>query len=133
MSPASIVPAIDKLLERNSLKASDILAWEYNEAFAVIDKLMESYVNKDFSNANIFGGALAYGHPYGASGGIITLHLMKAMEKLMAEESEASENTNKKADIKKYDIEEADVSDKRYGVCAVAAAGGIGTAMLISR
>ena len=66
MSPASIVPAIDKLLERNSLKASDILAWEYNEAFAVIDKLMESYVNKDFSNANIFGGALAYGHPYGA-------------------------------------------------------------------
>ena len=133
MSPASIVPAIDKLLERNSLKASDILAWEYNEAFAVIDKLMERYVNKDFSNANIFGGALAYGHPYGASGGIITLHLMKAMEKLMAEESEASENTNKKADIKKYDIEEADVSDKRYGVCAVAAAGGIGTAMLISR
>lgn len=133
MSPVSIVPAIDKLLERNSLKASDILAWEYNEAFAVIDKLMESYVNKDFSNANIFGGALAYGHPYGASGGIITLHLMKAMEKLMAEESEASENTNKKADIKKYDIEEADVSDKRYGVCAVAAAGGIGTAMLVSR
>ena len=89
MSPVSIVPAIDKLLSRNNLKASDILAWEYNEAFAVIDKLMESYVNKDFSNANVFGGALAYGHPYGASGGIITLHLMKAMEKLMAEEEKA--------------------------------------------
>lgn len=53
MSPVSIVPAIDKLLSRNNLKASDILAWEYNEAFAVIDKLMESYVNKDFSNANV--------------------------------------------------------------------------------
>lgn len=138
MSPVSIVPAIDKLLSRNNLKASDILAWEYNEAFAVIDKLMESYVNKDFSNANIFGGALAYGHPYGASGGIITLHLMKAMEKLMAEEAEASENNINEAgimenNINKTDIKDADVSYKRYGVCAVAAAGGIGTAMLVSR
>ncbi len=147
MSPVSIVPAIDKLLSRNNLKASDILAWEYNEAFAVIDKLMESYVNKGFSNANIFGGALAYGHPYGASGGIITLHLMKAMEKLMAEEAEVSANNivdneagyndvdNKDWNIvvKDEDVSETDISETRYGVCAVAAAGGIGTAMLISR
>lgn len=147
MSPVSIVPAIDKLLSRNNLKASDILAWEYNEAFAVIDKLMESYVNKDFSNANVFGGALAYGHPYGASGGIITLHLMKAMEKLMAEEAEVSANNsvdneagyndvdNKDWNIvvKCEDVSETDVSETRYGVCAVAAAGGIGTAMLVSR
>ena len=147
MSPVSIVPAIDKLLSRNNLKASDILAWEYNEAFAVIDKLMESYVNKDFSNANVFGGALAYGHPYGASGGIITLHLMKAMEKLMAEEAEVSANNSvdneagyNDVDNKDWnivvngeDVSETDVSETRYGVCAVAAAGGIGTAMLISR
>lgn len=147
MSPVSIVPAIDKLLSRNNLKASDILAWEYNEAFAVIDKLMESYVNKDFSNANVFGGALAYGHPYGASGGIITLHLMKAMEKLMAEEAKVSANNsvdneagyndvdNKDWNIvvKGEDVSETDVSETRYGVCAVAAAGGIGTAMLVSR
>lgn len=147
MSPVSIVPAIDKLLSRNNLKASDILAWEYNEAFAVIDKLMESYVNKDFSNANVFGGALAYGHPYGASGGIITLHLMKAMEKLMAEEAEVSANNsvdneagyndvdNKDWNIvvKGEDVSETDISETRYGVCAVAAAGGIGTAMLVSR
>lgn len=33
---------------------------------------------------NIFGGALAYGHPYGASGGIITLHAVKALEKTRA-------------------------------------------------
>lgn len=147
MSLVSIVPAIDKLLSRNNLKASDILAWEYNEAFAVIDKLMESYVNKDFSNANVFGGALAYGHPYGASGGIITLHLMKAMEKLMAEEAEVSANNsvdneagyndvdNKDWNIvvKGEDVSETDISETRYGVCAVAAAGGIGTAMLVSR
>lgn len=147
MSPVSIVPAIDKLLSRNNLKASDILAWEYNEAFAVIDKLMESYVNKDFSNANIFGGALAYGHPYGASGGIITLHLMKAMEKLMAEEAEVSasnsvdneagyndvDNKDWNIVVKDEDVSETDVSETRYGVCAVAAAGGIGTAMLVSR
>lgn len=142
MSPASIVPTIDKLLNRNNLKASDILAWEYNEAFAVIDKLMESYVNKGFSNANIFGGALAYGHPYGASGGIITLHLMKAMEKLMAEEAEASANNgvdNEAGYNDRYNkdwntvVRGEDVSETQYGVCAVAAAGGIGTAMLISR
>lgn len=147
MSPVSIVPAIDKLLSRNNLKASDILAWEYNEAFAVIDKLMESYVNKDFSNANIFGGALAYGHPYGASGGIITLHLMKAMEKLMAEEAEVSANNSVDNEagyndvdnidwnivVKGEEVSETDVSETRYGVCAVAAAGGIGTAMLVSR
>lgn len=147
MSPVSIVPAIDKLLSRNNLKASDILAWEYNEAFAVIDKLMESYVNKDFSNANVFGGALAYGHPYGASGGIITLHLMKAMEKLMAEEAKVSadnsvdneagyndvDNKDWNIVVKGEDVSETDVSETRYGVCAVAAAGGIGTAMLISR
>ena len=53
-------------------------------------------------------------------------------------EPEASENNINEAgimenNINKTDIKDADVSYKRYGVCAVAAAGGIGTAMLVSR
>ena len=81
-SPESILPAIDRLLLRNHLSANSITAWEYNEAFAVMDVLMERHFGKDAGRYNIFGGALAYGHPYGASGGIITLHLLEALRQL---------------------------------------------------
>ena len=54
---------------------------------------------------NQFGGALAYGHPYGASGAIIFLHLVKAMER----------------------------TGSQKGICSVAAAGGIGTALMLER
>jgi acetyl-CoA C-acetyltransferase len=53
----------------------------------------------------MFGGALAYGHPYGVSGAMILLHLLKALEKTKG----------------------------KYGLCSVAAAGGIGSAILIER
>ncbi len=110
-SPESIIPAVDKLLRRNCLTADRITAWECNEAFAVIDYLMEEKFGLIGERLNIFGGALAYGHPYGASGGIITLHLMEALKNLNA----------------------PDQAQHRYGIAAVAAAGGIGTAMLLRR
>lgn len=110
-SPESIIPAVDKLLRRNCLTADRITAWECNEAFAVIDYLMEEKFGLIGERLNIFGGALAYGHPYGASGGIITLHLMEALKNLNA----------------------PDRARHRYGIAAVAAAGGIGTAMLLRR
>lgn len=110
-SPESILLAIDQLLLRNRLSADSITAWEYNEAFTVLDVLMEQHFGRDAGRYNIFGGALAYGHPYGASGGIITLHLMEAMRQLELPEK-----------VK-----------KRYGIVAIAAAGGIGTAMLIEK
>lgn len=112
-SPESILPAIDRLLLRNHLMAEEITAWEYNEAFAVIDYLMEEKYGKDCGRYNIFGGALAYGHPYGASGGILILHLMEAMRKL-----------EPPAPAKKH-------GKGKYGIAAIAAAGGIGTAMLL--
>lgn len=111
-SPESILPAIDKLLARNHLVPEQITAWEYNEAFAVIDYLMEEHFGRDCGRYNIFGGALAYGHPYGASGGIITLHLLEALKKLEVPECMQGSNI-------------------KYGIAAVAAAGGVGTAMLI--
>ena len=107
-SPESILPAIERLLQRNHLLPEQITAWEYNEAFAVIDALMESRYGSN-PRYNIFGGALAYGHPYGASGGILTLHLMQAMNRLECPEGMC----------------------EKYGIAAIAAAGGIGTAMLI--
>ncbi len=112
-SPESILPAIDRLLTRNHLTAEEITAWEYNEAFAVIDYLMEEKYGKDCGRYNIFGGALAYGHPYGASGGIIILHLLEAMRKLEPPDTAKRHGQGK------------------YGVAAIAAAGGIGTAMLL--
>lgn len=112
-SPESILPAIDQLLARNHLTAEEITAWEYNEAFAVIDYLMEEKYGKDCGRYNIFGGALAYGHPYGASGGIIILHLLEAMRKLEPPDTAKRHGQGK------------------YGIAAIAAAGGIGTAILL--
>ncbi|MDE6761715.1 MAG: thiolase family protein [Lachnospiraceae bacterium] len=112
-SPESILPAIDQLLARNHLTVEEITAWEYNEAFAVIDYLMEEKYGKDCGRYNIFGGALAYGHPYGASGGIIILHLLEAMRKLELPDMAKRHGQGK------------------YGIAAIAAAGGIGTAMLL--
>ena len=109
LSPLSTVPVVEKLLARNQLTVKDITAWEFNEAFAVIDVLATKKLGIPKERYNIFGGALAYGHPYGASGGIITLHLLKALSKL----APAQENI--------------------YGICSIAAAGGIGTALLIKK
>lgn len=107
-SPESILPAIDRVLQRNHLSPEQITAWEFNEAFAVMDALMESRYGRN-PRYNIFGGALAYGHPYGASGGILILHLMQALNRL----------------------ERPEGMREKYGIAAIAAAGGIGTAMLI--
>lgn len=102
-SPKSCVAAIERLLEKNNILPASIDVYECNEAFAVIDELFARKYPDEIDKYNIFGGALAYGHPYGASGGIITLHALKALE----------------------------IKDGRYAVCAVAAAGGVGSAILI--
>ena len=46
----------------------EIDIYECNEAFAVIDELFARKYPDEIEKYNIFGGALAYGHPYGASG-----------------------------------------------------------------
>lgn len=102
-SPVTAVTAVGKLLQKNGLTSRDIDIFECNEAFAVIDVLFARRFPECVERYNIFGGALAYGHPYGASGGIITLHAMEALKFV----------------------------EGRYGVCSIAAAGGVGTAILI--
>lgn len=104
-SPKSAVLAAQALLKKAGLEHTEIDCFELNEAFAVIDVLFSRAFPGHEGGYNIFGGALAYGHPYGASGAIILLHLVKALQK----------------------------RGGRYGVASVAAAGGVGTALLIER
>ncbi len=70
------VPATEKLLRRNNLSVVDIAAWEINEAFAIqVLASMEALGIPD-SKVNNWGGAIALGHPLGASGLrlLMTLH-----------------------------------------------------------
>lgn len=105
VSPKSAVLALQALLNKAGLSHTQVDCFELNEAFAVIDVLFDRAFPGHEDGYNIFGGALAYGHPYGASGAIILLHLLKALAQ----------------------------RGGRYGAASVAAAGGVGTALLIER
>ncbi len=75
------VPAVTKLLKRQQLNVSDIDIVEFNEAFAsqVIASIQQ--LNIPFEKVNVNGGALALGHPYGASGSILVTRLSAEMER----------------------------------------------------
>jgi len=75
------VPAVHKALKRANLKLDQIDAFELNEAFAVQVLSVMKLLGLDDSKVNLRGGAIAIGHPLGASGArIVTtlLHRMKA-------------------------------------------------------
>lgn len=105
VSPKTAILALQKLLQKQGLQEQDIDGFELNEAFAVIDVLFARAFPQSMEKYNVFGGALAYGHPYGASGGIILLHLLESLKQ----------------------------RNGRLGCCSVAAAGGVGTALLVER
>ena len=105
MSPKTAVLAVEKLLKKTGFTYEQIDAFEVNEAFVVIDVLFERAFPGTRERYNRFGGALAYGHPYGVSGALLLLHLLKSLESCGG----------------------------RYGICSVAAAGGIGSAILVER
>ena len=104
MPPLLVNKALEKLFEKTGIQPEEIAAYECNEAFAVIDELFARKYPSCVSTYNACGGALAYGHPYGATGGILTLHLAKRLQQCV-----------------KNDV---------YGVSTIAAAGGQGTAIL---
>jgi acetyl-CoA C-acetyltransferase len=60
--------AAQKLLDRNGLQAGDIAVWEINEAFSAVAITSARLVGLDEGTINRFGGAVAMGHPIGASG-----------------------------------------------------------------
>jgi acetyl-CoA acetyltransferase family protein len=74
-------PASRKALERAGLKLDDLDLVEVNEAFAAQYLAVEQELGLDRERTNIDGGAVALGHPLGASGARITLHLLHALRR----------------------------------------------------
>ena len=73
--------AIGKVLNKAGLKANDIDLWEINEAFAVVAMAAIEDYNIQYENVNIYGGAVALGHPIGASGARILTTLINGMNR----------------------------------------------------
>lgn len=72
--------AINGTLERMKLSVKDIDLFEINEAFAVVSIANEQKLGLDRNRVNVWGGAVALGHPIGASGARILTTLLHAMK-----------------------------------------------------
>lgn len=102
-SPEGAIETGRHLLQRQGVSPEQIDVFEYNEAFAVISALFAREYPKLTERYCPWGGALAYGHPYGASGAILLLHLWQELKQLGG----------------------------RLGLLSIAGAGGLGTALLV--
>jgi acetyl-CoA C-acetyltransferase len=71
--------AIGKLLTRVGWKTSDVDLWEINEAFAVVSIANNQLLGLDPARVNVWGGAVALGHPIGASGARVLVTLLAAL------------------------------------------------------
>jgi acetyl-CoA C-acetyltransferase len=75
------VGAIDKLLKKTGWSAKDVDLWEVNEAFAAVTMAAMSEFKLAHEIVNVNGGAVALGHPIGASGARIVVTLLGALRK----------------------------------------------------
>jgi acetyl-CoA C-acetyltransferase len=75
------VPAVKKALERAGLKVSDIDVIESNEAFASQACAVAKDLNFDAAKVNPNGGAIALGHPIGATGAILTVKAINELHR----------------------------------------------------
>lgn len=73
--------AIAKVLKKAELKKEEIDLFEINEAFAVVSLAVNKILGLDNSKVNVNGGAVAIGHPIGASGARILVTLIHEMKK----------------------------------------------------
>jgi len=78
------IPAVEKALAKAGLRAADIDVVELNEAFASVAAACSVALGLDEEKVNPNGGAIALGHPVGASGAILTVKLMYEMERRRA-------------------------------------------------
>jgi acetyl-CoA C-acetyltransferase len=99
------VPAIERALEKAGLELKDIDLFELNEAFAAQSLAVMSKLGLDASRVNVNGGAIALGHPIGASGARILITLLYEMRK----------------------------RDVRRGLASLCIGGGQGIAMIVER
>ncbi|MBU6395978.1 MAG: acetyl-CoA C-acetyltransferase [Sphingomonadales bacterium] len=99
------VPAAKKVLAKAGLTKDDIDVWEINEAFAVVAEKFIRDLDLDREKVNINGGAMALGHPIGATGSILIGTALDELER----------------------------SGGRYGLVTMCAAGGMAPAIIIER
>ncbi|MBW8483799.1 thiolase family protein [Actinomadura parmotrematis] len=76
----AIIPATAKVLDRAGLALADIDLFEVNEAFAPVVLAWERETGADHARVNVRGGAIAIGHPLGASGARIMTTLLHNLE-----------------------------------------------------
>ena len=105
MMLTAIIPATRKLLARAGLTLADIGAYEVNEAFASVPLAWQQELDADPERLNVFGGAIALGHPVGASGGRLVANLLRALE----------------------------ARGERYGLVTMCESGGMANATLVER
>jgi acetyl-CoA C-acetyltransferase len=99
------VPAVTRALDRAGLKTGDIDVFELNEAFAAQSVAVVRELGIDPLRVNVHGGAIALGHPIGASGARVLTTLVYALRRREA----------------------------RFGVAALCVGGGMGVAMVVER
>ncbi len=74
-------PASERALKKAGMKASDIDLWEINEAFATVPMQTMRKLGIDHGKVNVNGGAIALGHPLGATGAILALTALDELER----------------------------------------------------
>jgi acetyl-CoA C-acetyltransferase len=75
------IPAVRRVLERASWQRCDIERIEINEAFAAIPLVVAQELGLREDIINVEGGAIAYGHPIGATGAALTTRLLHSMRR----------------------------------------------------
>jgi len=99
------VPAAKKVLEKAGLTKDDIDIWEINEAFAVVAEKFIRDLDLDREKVNVNGGAMALGHPIGATGSMLIGTALDELER----------------------------QDKKRALITMCAAGGMAPAIIIER
>ncbi|MEM4911324.1 MAG: thiolase family protein, partial [Metallosphaera sp.] len=82
--------SIKKLLSKLNLTVNHFDYFENNEAFAVNNVLLHKFLNVPYEKLNVFGGAIAIGHPIGASGARIIVTLLNVLSKMQGKRGIAS-------------------------------------------
>ena len=99
------VPAAKKVLDKAGMALADIDLFEVNEAFSVVTEKFIRDLDIDRDLINVNGGAMALGHPIGATGAILIGTMVDELER----------------------------QDKQFGLVTMGAAGGMAPAIIIER
>ena len=82
MQLIEVIPATKKILDRSGLELKDIDVIEINEAFASVVLAWAKVFEPDMDRVNPNGGAIAHGHPLGATGAVLMTKLLHELERV---------------------------------------------------